>query len=183
MFALGVTVAGYFVIPLPVIHPSQSELKNAVDWIGGTAVTVALFILLFALTEGNVVGWSTTYIPALIVVSVVLLAAFVAWQLYLEKKTARKPLMKMTIFKNVRVAAAMWTTAMFFSSFNQFLVFATYFYQDYQGQSAIKTTLRFLPTGVAGGKSFVRHYLLWELANSLQCSRSSSPPKSCLESR
>ncbi|CAI4217137.1 unnamed protein product [Parascedosporium putredinis] len=38
----------------------------------------------------------------------------------------------------------------FFASFNNFLVFATYLYQDFQGLSTLQTTLRFLPTGVVG---------------------------------
>jgi hypothetical protein len=64
------------------MQPSQSEIKNAVDWIDGTIVTVALFILLFALTEGNKVGWDEPYTPTIssIVVSVVLLTMFVVWQ-------------------------------------------------------------------------------------------------------
>lgn len=104
-----VTVAAHFLIPLPVKHPSESELKNAVDWIGGTIVTVALFILLFALTEGNIVGWREPYIPVIIVLSVLLLVAFVLWQWYLENKTIRRPVIKMSLFKNLRVSAALFT--------------------------------------------------------------------------
>ncbi|KAJ8122870.1 hypothetical protein ONZ43_g1049 [Nemania bipapillata] len=40
--------------------------------------------------------------------------------------------------------------ALFFASFNNFLVYATYFYQDYQGLGPLQTTLRFLPTGATG---------------------------------
>ena len=115
IIALCVTIAGHFLIPLPVMHPSDSEVKNAVDWVGGMIVTTSLFILLFALIEGNIVGWSQPYIPVIIAISVLLLAAFVAWQLYLEKKTVRRPLMKMSLFKNKGVSTAMFTMAMFFS--------------------------------------------------------------------
>ncbi|KXT15214.1 hypothetical protein AC579_1354 [Pseudocercospora musae] len=145
-----VTIAGQLVIPVPRIQPSESELKSAVDWPGGILVTVGLVILMFALTDGNVVGWSQPYIPVLIVISVLLVAAFVFWQVHLEKKTIRRPLMKVTIFQNKRVAAAMAIMGLFFAAFNNFLVFATYFYQDYQGHDAIQTTLRFIPTGVVG---------------------------------
>lgn len=150
ILAAGVTLAGHFVIPLPVMKPTQSDLKNAIDWIGGTTITIALFALMFALTEGNVVGWSKPYIGVIIAISIVLIVLFVLWQLYLEKKTIRRPLVKVTLFKNLRVSAAMFTMAMFFASFNNFLIFATYYYQDYKGRSAIETTLRFLPTGVGG---------------------------------
>lgn len=111
---------------------------------------MGLLALLFALTQGNVVGWSTPYIPALIVVSVVVVSLFVLWQWYLENKAARPPLVRVSVFRNGKFSAALAIMGLFFSSFNNFLVFATYFYQDYQGHSPLQTTLRFLPTGVAG---------------------------------
>ena len=83
-------------------------------------------MLLFALTEGNVVGWATPWIPVLIVISVLLLGAFIWWQRYLEKTGRRQPLMKVSIFGSLKVSAAFFTMAMFFSSFNNFMIFATY---------------------------------------------------------
>lgn len=132
IMAATVTIAGWFVIPVPAVLPKTEDVKKAVDWPGGVLITVGLVILLFALTDGNVVGWSKAYIPVLIVVSLLLVAVFVVWQMYLEKK-ARKPLMKVSIFGNLRVSAAMVTMAFFFASFNNFLIFATYFFQDYKG--------------------------------------------------
>ena len=81
MLAAPVTVAGQSVIPLSIVHPTKSEVKNTVSWIGGTTITVALFMLLFALTEGNVVGWRRPYMGAIIAVSVILIILFVLWQL------------------------------------------------------------------------------------------------------
>ncbi|KAM0722646.1 hypothetical protein Q7P37_002087 [Cladosporium fusiforme] len=150
ILAAMVTVAGHFVIPTPKPQTQPLDLKNSVDWAGGATVTVAILVLLFALTEGNVVGWATPWIPVLIILAFLLLAAFVIWQMYLEKKTTRRPLMKISIFKDVKVSAAMFTMMAFFGSFSNFLVFATFYYQDYQGLNAIQTTLRFLPTGVVG---------------------------------
>ncbi|KAJ4371162.1 hypothetical protein N0V83_004378 [Neocucurbitaria cava] len=143
------TVASYLVIPLPPPQP-EPVMRNTVDWIGGTLITVGLIILLFALSEGNVVGWSTPWVPVLIVVSVLLVLGFGFWQHYLETKTQKRPLMKMSIFKNGKFTAANVLMALFFSSFNNYLIFATYWFQDYQGLSVIQTTLRFIPTGVTG---------------------------------
>jgi predicted MFS family arabinose efflux permease len=143
------TVASYLVIPLPPPQP-EPIMRNTVDWIGGTVITVGLIILLFALTEGNVVGWSTPWVPALIVVSILLVIAFGFWQHYLENKTQKRPLMKMSIFKNRKFTAANVLMALFFSSFNNYLIFATYWFQDYQGLSVIQTTLRFIPNGITG---------------------------------
>ncbi|PKS11799.1 hypothetical protein jhhlp_001092 [Lomentospora prolificans] len=129
-------------------HPRRS--LASIDWIGGALVTVGILILLFALTEGNVVGWSTPWVPTLIVVSLLVIAAFVAWQWYLENRTSRPPLMKVSVFKNRRFSAALVIMGLFFSSFNNFLIYATYFFQEYQDLSTLQTTLRFIPTGVMG---------------------------------
>ena len=150
ILAAMITVAGYFVVPQPKPRAQSMDLKNAVDWAGGATVTVAILVLLFALTEGNVVGWATPWIPVLIVISVVLLAAFVMWQLYLEQKTTRRPLMKVSMFKDYKISAAMFAMMSFFAAFSNYLVFATYFYQEFEGRSTIQTTLRFIPTGVVG---------------------------------
>ncbi|POS73853.1 hypothetical protein DHEL01_v207758 [Diaporthe helianthi] len=147
-----VTVAGFFVIPPPptTLHAQGVKVKATVDWIGAVMITVGLMVLLFALTEGNVVGWKTPWVPVLIVVALGIITAFVYWQRHLEKTGKRTPLMKVSIFKSRRFSAAMIIMALFFSSFNCFLIYATYYFQDFQGLSAIQTTLRFIPTGVVG---------------------------------
>ncbi|KAK3337864.1 major facilitator superfamily-domain-containing protein [Neurospora tetraspora] len=147
-----ITVAAIFVIPPPkhTLHQDGASVKGSVDWIGAVLITAGLLVLLFALTEGNVVGWRTPWVPVLIVVAVALVAVFVLWQRHLEKTGKQAPIMKVSMFHNKRFSAAMLIMALFFSSFGGWMVFATYFYQDYQGQSLIQTTLRFLPTGVMG---------------------------------
>lgn len=128
ILAACVTVAGYFFIPLPPLHAGASQLKSSVDWIGGTLVTVGLLALMFALTEANVVGWSTSYIPVLIETSIVLIAVFVLWQWYLENKTARQPLMRVSIFRSTKFSGAMMIMLLFVMSFNNYNVLATYLY-------------------------------------------------------
>lgn len=145
-----VTLIGILIIPPPPVQNLNMSTKAAVDWIGGMLVTIGLMVLMFALTEGNVVGWATPWVPTLIVASILILVLFVVWQRHLEYKTTRRPLMKVSIFRNTRVAAAMVIMLLFFAAFNNYLIFATYFFQDYQGLSVIQTTLRFIPTGVCG---------------------------------
>ena len=78
ILAAMVTVAGHFVIPVPKPRTEPMDLKNSVDWAGGATITISILVLLFALTEGNVVGWATPWIPVLIILSFLLLAAFSA---------------------------------------------------------------------------------------------------------
>ena len=160
IFSAIVTLGGVFIIRPP---PKQQHLsiKTSVDWIGGAVITIGLLTFMFALTDGNVVGWSKPYIPVLIIVSILVIAIFVTWQWYLETKTSRRPLMKISIFKNLRFSAALMIMLLSFASFSNFLIFATYYFQSYQGLSVIQTTLRFIPTGVVGvGTSIIMAQLL-----------------------
>ncbi|KAK5990756.1 Low affinity ammonium transporter-like protein [Cladobotryum mycophilum] len=163
-----ISVAGCLVIPpAPTATPAATGRARSasIDWIGAALVTIGLLVLMFALTEGNVVGWNVPWIPVLIVVSILILIAFVMWQWYLERrlKVAEMgqaqgnpstlpvpPLMKISIFRNLRISAVMVVMTLFFASFNNFLVFSTFYYQDFQGLDPLQTMLRFLPTGVGG---------------------------------
>lgn len=153
MLAAAVTIAAVFVIPIPTEAHRQRRIsaRERVDWLGAILITTSLLCLLFTLTEGNVVGWSTAWVPALIILSLLLMAFFILWQRYLENKTTRTPLMKTSIFHtDRRFGVALLTNGLFNASFNGYLIFATTFYQDYQDLSPIQTTLRFIPTGVTG---------------------------------
>ncbi|KAH8912261.1 MFS general substrate transporter [Coniochaeta sp. PMI_546] len=152
IMAAAVSFAAIAIIPPPkhTLHDEGVTVKDSVDWIGAALITVGLFALMFALTEGNIVGWSTPWIPVLIVISLALVTLFVFWQRHLEKKGGLPPLLKISVFKSGKFSAAMVIMALFFSSFNGFLVYATFYFQDFQGVSALQTTLRFIPTGVTG---------------------------------
>lgn len=184
VLAFSITIAGYFAIPRSQdsISDSRSEsLSHLVDWVGGILITLGLLALMAALTEGNVVGWATAYIPVLFVIAAVLIILFLFWISHLERGgnlrslcscfelhrrnrrpqtfgpsrpqplARHRPLIKPSIFrKNHRVAYVQFIQALSFSAFNNFLIFATFTFQNHQHLDPIQTTLRFIPTGVAG---------------------------------
>lgn len=122
-----VTVAGQILIPHSKVEPSsRSNLVVNVDWVGGTLVTGAILLLNFALTEGNVVGWTVVWVLVSLLVSLTLLVMFILWIWYLETKTERPPLLRISIFRNSRFNAAQVIMATFFAAFNNYLVYATY---------------------------------------------------------
>ncbi|KAM0511176.1 hypothetical protein ACHAPE_010127 [Trichoderma viride] len=168
-----ISVCGMLFIPPtppPAANKSTKLGPKSIDWVGATLITVGLLALMFALTEGNVVGWSTPWIPVLIVVSILVIAAFAVWQWYLERRLdAAKlrllespngilqpatlptpPLIKVSIFRNRQFSAVMVIMGVFFASFNNYLIYATYYFQEFQGRSPLQTMLRFLPTGIGG---------------------------------
>lgn len=128
-----------------------SALRD-LDLFGLALITAALVCLLVALSEGNVVGWKTPWVLVLLCTSCALfLPAFLIWENFHARRGRHaKMLIKLALFKNSTYVAAQVVCFIFWACFNIFLVFATYLYQDYQGLSEIETTLRFLPSGIAG---------------------------------
>jgi MFS family permease len=84
IFAAIITIAGVFFVPSRLnsakVRDQELSLAKSVDWIGGALVTGGLIALLFALTEGNIVGWSTTRISVLLIIAFLLIGIFIAWQ-------------------------------------------------------------------------------------------------------
>ena len=154
MLAGLITVAAIFYIPPSVDiahkHKPRLSLARSVDWLGGFLITAGLIALLFALTEGNIVGWSTVWVGVLIAISFLLIGTFAAWQFYQEKYTNRAPLMKVSIFKNRLFSTVMIIMGASFAVVGNFTLYATYLWQDYQGLSPVQTMLRFIPGGVCG---------------------------------
>lgn len=109
------------------VHANSGEEGRArsVDWIGGGLISCSLVLLLVALTQANVIGWSTPWIPPLIVGSVLLLVGFCFWQRYLERSLVREPLLRPSLFSNVQFSVLFVVVGCFYASFNSFLVFAT----------------------------------------------------------
>ncbi|EXL97398.1 hypothetical protein FOIG_10437 [Fusarium odoratissimum NRRL 54006] len=65
----------------------EGSKKPYVDWIGGGLVWSSLTLVLVSITQGNVSGWATPWIPPLLVISVLLLAGFIFYQCRSEKDT------------------------------------------------------------------------------------------------
>ncbi|PHH91117.1 hypothetical protein CDD83_1598 [Cordyceps sp. RAO-2017] len=168
-----VVVAGIVFIPHATINAASRVEMSAhgtnssplsrlsIDWIGVVLITSGLIALMFALTEGSVVGWRTPWVPVTIIASLLVIAIFVLWQSRLERLHGSQcghtpsllrppPLIKVSIFRNLRFSAAIVIIGFFFASFGSFLVYATYYFQDFQGLSPLQTMLRFIPTGLVG---------------------------------
>ncbi|ODA83947.1 hypothetical protein RJ55_02464 [Drechmeria coniospora] len=160
------TIAIVAIFTIPKEPPSsqhetggRNETHPSIDWVGATLVTLGLIGLMIALTEGNLVGWSTPWVPTLMVIALIAVALFVSWQMYLERslnsslvvtRKPRPPLVKVSIFSNFRFSAVMVIVCLFYASFNNYLIQATYFFQNFQGLSPFDTMLRFIPMGVGG---------------------------------
>jgi hypothetical protein len=87
-----------------------------------------MLLLLTGLSEGVSQGWNTPFVIALLVISLIFLAAFVFWQHYLETWGTSEPLMRVSIFSNGRFTVALAIICLFSAGFINWLVYCTYLY-------------------------------------------------------
>lgn len=142
--------------------PPSTETDKRIDWLGTFLVTAGLVLIVFVLSDGEIVGWTTSYIIALLVISVILLVLFVLWERYLEQVQQNPnaaysmwtppPLMKPSIWSRAkgRFAVIMSIAFLNWSSFLSWVFWVQLYYQDYLQLSPIHTMLRLIPMTATG---------------------------------
>jgi len=138
MLAAFTAVLGFVALDQDTHHLDPS-LDRRVDWVGATFVTIGLVLLMFALGDGETAEphqWRSGYIIAMLVVSVVLLAAFIWWEYMLEvghpdseegqKSTRAPPLLKLSIFKRAhgKLAATLCLAFFVWAGFTGWMFYA-----------------------------------------------------------
>lgn len=98
--------------------------RKSLDFIGAGTATTALILLTFVLTSGEASGWGTSYVVALLVVAVVLLAAFP-----LVEKYVKDPILPNYLWKQ-RGFAATWVCGfLVYCWWQTFVLYCTYISQ------------------------------------------------------
>jgi len=144
IFAVDVAVA-LSCLPLATRHLRESRDPDAstVDWRGTATLSAGLFLGVFALARGNVLGWGDGVILASLAGAVVLLAAFVA-----VERRERYPMLDLGLFATPTfTGASLAVLVMAGCSFGPF-VYLTLFLLD-AGASPTAVGLQLLPLSVA----------------------------------
>ncbi|THU81079.1 MFS general substrate transporter, partial [Dendrothele bispora CBS 962.96] len=157
----------------------STEVDRRVDWIGGFIVTVALVLIIFVLSQGEVAPnkWATPYIIALLIVGVIVLLLFLFWQYHLERLQDRlppsddsfisrmsgklenlvwlpspPPLMRVSLWSRAkaRVTVVLWIAFLNWCTFQGWNYWVLLYYQNYIGFSPLRTLVRMLPMNVTG---------------------------------
>jgi len=133
---IAVTVAGLKLVPAVDTGAEQRRL----DVPGAVAITGAMVLAVYAIVNGNSAGWTSTQTIGLLSASVLIFAAFVAWEARVPA-----PLIPLRIFGHRNLSAAnvvgiLWAAAMF----ALFFLSALYL-QLVLGYSPLKVGLAFLP--------------------------------------
>jgi EmrB/QacA subfamily drug resistance transporter len=144
IFWLNVPI-GVALVPLAMSRLTESYGPAGKLDLGGLGLSSAgLFGIVWGLVRGNAQGWASTEILGALSVGVVLLAAFVAWEL-----RAENPMLPMAFFRNRTFTLA--NTASLFMFFGMFgsIFLLSQFFQTVQGYSPLGSGLRILPWTIA----------------------------------
>jgi EmrB/QacA subfamily drug resistance transporter len=126
----------------PIVPESHADLGHRrFDAAGAVSVTGGLALLVYAISKAPDVGWATNRTIGLLAASVVILAAFVVWELRTDA-----PLMPFSIFR-IRSLRASNVVGLLLGAtlFANFFILTLYV-QQVLGWSALKTGVTFLAT-------------------------------------
>jgi EmrB/QacA subfamily drug resistance transporter len=117
-----------------------------VDIAGAVTVTASLMLAVYAIVNGNEVGWGTGQTLGLLAASVVLLGAF----LVIESRVSH-PLMPLGLFKHRNISTANGVAVLLAGSMFAWFFLTALYLQLVLGYSPLKVGLAFLPSSLIMG--------------------------------
>jgi EmrB/QacA subfamily drug resistance transporter len=142
IFFLNVPI-GIVAVVLTLTRVSESSDPNAtgVDWIGLLTFSGSLFLLVYALIEGNEDGWGSTKILSMLIASAALIVVFV-----LAESRQRRPMLDLALFRRPAFTGASIVAFSISASMFAMFLYLTLYIQDVLKYSPLQAGLRFLPT-------------------------------------
>jgi EmrB/QacA subfamily drug resistance transporter len=133
---------GIAAVALTLTQVAESRDPNArgVDWLGLVTFSGSLFLLVFALIQGNEKGWGSARILGFLIGSAVLIVLFVV----VERRQER-PMLDLTLFQKPAFAGASIVAFAISSSMFSMFLYLTLYIQDVLGYTPLQAGLRFLP--------------------------------------
>jgi EmrB/QacA subfamily drug resistance transporter len=141
IFFLNLPIGAFaIVITLVKVRDLLPPHRRRIDWIGFVTFSASLFLLVFALVQGNAKGWHSHFIVGLLVGAALLMAIFLVaeWR-------EREPMLDLALFKRpAMVGVSIAAFAVSASIFAMFL-YLTLYLQEVLDYGPFAAGLRFLP--------------------------------------
>jgi EmrB/QacA subfamily drug resistance transporter len=134
---IGIVAVG---LTLMQVQESRDPDARGVDWIGLVSFSVALFLLVYALSQGNEKGWGSTLILGFLIASAALMVVFVV-----AERVQSRPMLDLSLFKRPAFTGASIVAFSVSASIFAMFLYLTLYIQDVLGYSALQAGLRFLP--------------------------------------
>ena len=128
-------IAGHFLVP-----KSRDPEKAPLDPIGAVLSIVGIGSLVYGLIQAPEHGWSSGSTLGAFAFAIVVLAAFVAWELRVEE-----PMLDMSLFRNPAFSAGSGGMILIFLAMFGVMFLITQYFQLILGFSPLGASLRFLP--------------------------------------
>ncbi|KAE8323847.1 MFS general substrate transporter [Aspergillus sergii] len=132
----------YFLLP----KNAPADRGGHIDWPGAALVSAGFILFNVVWNQAPEVGWSTTYEIALLVVAMLVLITFGAW----EHLFARHPIMPMKIFKAPSFLPLVVVVLLSYMSFGNLQWYMVLWQQDVRGWSVLQFSLGWTPFAIAG---------------------------------
>ncbi|WP_371573345.1 MFS transporter [Streptomyces sp. NBC_01314] len=137
-------VAAAFLAP-KFVRESRAHERTSLDIAGAALVTVGLSVLVYALVDAEQAGWGSTRTIGMLVLSAVLLGAFVL----VELRFVAHPVMPLRIFGNRNVSSANGVSLLVGAALLSMFFFISLYLQVVLGFSALEAGLSYLPFSAA----------------------------------
>lgn len=128
-------IADYF-----LVHESSDEKQTPVDWLGGLFSSMAIFGLIYGITEAPSAGITDTKVLWGLVGGGIALVVFVLWEL-----RSKHPMLDMQLFKNRGFAVSSLTLTLVFLAMGGVMFSMSQLMQLILGYSALESSLRMVP--------------------------------------
>ncbi|KAK5951882.1 hypothetical protein OHC33_007175 [Knufia fluminis] len=144
------TVAAWFTTPLDAeqaLGGLNIETMKQMDWLGALLAVggIALFTASFTLAPDAHNGWSTPYVIAMLIVGIILIAAFLYWQ-----SIFKHPLMPLRVWRDRNFSLLIASLCLNFYGFNGNFFWATLGWQRAYVNSPLEVAVKILPAAIGG---------------------------------
>ena len=130
-------------LTLTQVAESRDPGASRVDWAGLVTFSASLFLLVYALVQGNNKGWGSTEIAGMLVGAALLMIAFLAAELIQQR-----PMLDLTLFRRPTFAGANIVAFTLAGSIFAMFLYQTLYMQNLLGYGPLQAGLRFLPITV-----------------------------------
>jgi EmrB/QacA subfamily drug resistance transporter len=134
-----------FVGGMARLRESRDPAGGRSDWVGTALIIAALTALMFALIQGNGMGWGSPPILALFATAAVAFAGFVMYEL----RIAAAPMADLRLFRRRSFASTGFVAFAISATVVGLIVYLSLYVQNTLGYSPVQGGLRFLPLSLA----------------------------------
>lgn len=121
-------------------HESKDEEETPIDWLGGVFSAVAIFGVVYGITEAPSVGFGDPLVLISLIGGITSLAAFISWEF-----RSKTPMLDMKLFKNRAFSVSSLTLTLVFLAMSGVFFSMSQLMQLVMGYSALEASLLTVP--------------------------------------